>query len=101
MSACTISSQSLEQDARVVYVEVGALLAKNLTGIGRFIARLLETLSQHCSLRLVNMIDGRLAEHMRLSKALPPGQEIAISRQSLPAADADLSDWLKQVLRLP
>src|SRR5262249_49078388 len=77
----------------------GALLAKNLTGIGRFVARLVEALSRHCSLRLINSVEGRLAKHMRLSNALRGGEEIKIPRRSLPPADRDLEEWANAILR--
>jgi glycosyltransferase involved in cell wall biosynthesis len=96
-------SDQLHQRRRAndVYVDIGALLARNLTGIGRFVARLVEALSRRTSLRLFNSCRGSLAKHMRLSKALPFGQEIAVSQHILPSADDDLDVWVGRLLRLP
>jgi glycosyltransferase involved in cell wall biosynthesis len=101
MSAFSTVNRIEQTDFPILYVEIGALLAKNLTGIGRFIIRLLEALSPHCQLRLVNLVEPRLATHMRLSRALPSRQEIPIPRGSLPTADSDLKGWLRRTIKRP
>src|SRR5262245_59551648 len=84
-----------------IYVEVYPLLVKHLTGIGRFVARLVEALAHVRPLRLVNTIQGAHAENMRLSAALPCGYEIAVTRADLPPADADVGVWARRLLRRP
>jgi len=101
MSILAPSSKILQPPGGELYVEIGALLAKQLAGIGRFIARLIEALAQHRPLRLINAIDGRLAEHMRLSKKLCCGEEILVPRGSLPPADQDLKSWVCRLLKSP
>jgi glycosyltransferase involved in cell wall biosynthesis len=101
MSVLAMPQNALDPQPEELYVEIGALLAKNLTGIGRFVARLVEALSRYRSLRLVNGIQGRLAKHMRLSNALLGGEEITVPRFGLPPADPDLKEWVKRLLRRP
>jgi len=84
-----------------LYVEVSPLLTPHLTGIGRFVARLVEALARRSPLRLVNTIQADLARSMRLSTALPCGQEIAVNPGDLPGADRDIEAWRKELLRLP
>ncbi len=84
-----------------LYVEVYPLLLQNLTGIGRFVARLVEALAHIRPLRLVNTIQGQHAESMKLSSALPCGQEITVNRADLPAADADVGVWARRLMRRP
>src|SRR5262249_321795 len=81
--------------------EIGALLTQTLTGIGRFIARLVEALSALRPLKLINTFHGRPAKHMRLKHVLPPGQEIGVPQRGLPSADADAIRWVSHLLGLP
>ena len=83
------------------YVEISPLLVRQMTGIGRFVARLVEALSRLTPLRLVNTIQGEHAENMRLSNALPCGQEIIVPRGSLPPADGDVFRWARKVIHGP
>lgn len=83
------------------YVEISPLLVRQLTGIGRFVARLVESLSRLTPLRLINTIQGELAENMRLSTILPCGQEIIVPRGSLPPADGDVFRWARKVIHGP
>ncbi len=62
------------------YVEISPLLVRQMTGIGRFVARLVEALSRLTPLRLINTIQGEHADNMRLSNMLPCGQEIIVPR---------------------
>jgi glycosyltransferase involved in cell wall biosynthesis len=80
-----------------LYVEVSPMLGRHLAGIGRFAARLIEALSHHTTLRLVNTIQGEHARNMRLSKVLRCGQEIAIADPQLPSADPDLAQWARRL----
>jgi glycosyltransferase involved in cell wall biosynthesis len=82
-------------------VEVYPLLLKHLTGIGRFVARLVEALARVRPLRLVNTIQGAHAENMQLSNALPCGREIALGHADLPAADEDVGLWARRLMRRP
>lgn len=84
-----------------LYVEVSSLLARNLTGIARFVARLVEALSRITPLRLVTTIQGEHARSMRLSTALLCGQEIPVEVGSLPFADGNLDAWARKLLRRP
>ena len=84
-----------------IYVEISPLLVRQMTGIGRFVARLVESLSRLRPLRLVNTIQGELADNMRLSNALPCGQEIIVPRGSLPPADGDVFRWTRKVIHGP
>lgn len=80
-----------------LYVEVSPMLGRNLAGIGRFAARLIEALARHTPLRLVNTIQGDHARNMRLSKVLCCGQEMAITDPHLPSADPDLARWARRL----
>ncbi len=84
-----------------VYLEIYPLLLRHLTGIGRFVARLVEALAQLRPLRLVNTIQGEHAENMKLSSALPCGHEIVVPRADLPPADADVGVWARRLMRRP
>jgi len=85
--------------SRQLYVEVSPLLTPHLTGIGRFVARLVEALAQAAPLRLVNTIQADLARSMRLSTDLPCGQEIPVEPGDLPGADRDIEEWRRDLLR--
>ena len=70
-----------------------------LTGIGRFVARLVEALSQSHPLRLVTTVQedlpwGRFAKLRR-------GQDLPINPGELPPADGDLVAWTRAVLQRP
>jgi glycosyltransferase involved in cell wall biosynthesis len=84
-----------------LYVEVSTLLAPRLTGIGRFVARLVEALARQRPLRLVNTIEDRLAREMDLSAALPAGLEVAVTPAELPPADGDVGRWARRLLGRP
>ncbi len=84
-----------------IYMEISPLLVSQMTGIGRFVARLVEALSRLRPLRLINTIQGDLADNMRLSNALPCGQEIIVPRGSLPPADGDVFRWARKVIHGP
>jgi glycosyltransferase involved in cell wall biosynthesis len=80
-----------------LYVEVSPLLGKQLAGIGRFAARLVEALARLTPLRLVTTIQGEHARNMRLSQVLRCGQETALNDTALPSADLDLAQWVRQL----
>jgi glycosyltransferase involved in cell wall biosynthesis len=85
-----------------LYVEVTALLYPHLTGIGRFVARLVEALSAIVPLRLVTAVEGDMAPRVKLSKALPHGWEIALPPGELPSSDGlDVEAWAHALLRSP
>jgi glycosyltransferase involved in cell wall biosynthesis len=84
-----------------LYVEIGPLLLRRLTGIARFTARLVEALAERVPLRLISIVERRDARRDHLSTALVWGEEIAIERGSLPAADGDVADWSRAVLSRP
>lgn len=82
-----------------LYIEISPLLAKPLAGIGRFVARLIESLSRLTPLRLVNLIGGDPAVSIELSNALPYGREIRVTDNNLPAVGADLDLWVSTLLQ--
>jgi glycosyltransferase involved in cell wall biosynthesis len=84
-----------------LYVEVSALLAPHLTGIGRFVARLVEALARHQPLRLLSTINGAHAENVELLTDLQCGEEIHVRARDLPVADTDLDAWVRRLLRRP
>jgi glycosyltransferase involved in cell wall biosynthesis len=84
-----------------IYVEVSPLLSRQLAGIGRLVARLIEALLRIQPLRLFTTIQGDHARNMRLSNALRCGQEIELSGEFLPPADRDLESWARQLFRRP
>jgi glycosyltransferase involved in cell wall biosynthesis len=84
-----------------IYVEVSPLLGRNLAGIGRFAARLVEALARRVPLRLFNTIQGEHALSMRLANALPCGWEIAVGRDDLLPADEDLGRWARWLVQRP
>jgi len=86
---------------RPLYVDVYPLLVKDLTGVGRFVARLVEALARLTPLRLVTTIGGEHALIMNLSRSLLCGQEICLSPADPLAADSDLGRWTRRLLRRP
>lgn len=81
-----------------LYIEISPLLASPLAGIGRFVARLIETLSRLTPLRLVNLAQGR---GLKLSGALPYGREIRVTDNDCPTVGADLDLWVRRLLQCP
>src|SRR5438105_1130393 len=76
-----------------LYVEVSPLLTPHITGIGRFVARLVEALSRYTPLRLVTTVSGSRAQSMNLLTDLECGEEIVVAKNELPRADDDLEEW--------
>ena len=58
-----------------LYVEASSLLDRRLTGIGRFVARLLEALVRLRPIRLVTTVQAEMARNLQLSTAFLCGQE--------------------------
>ena len=92
-----VARPRLRCDDLPLYVEVSPLLTPRLTGIGRFVARLIEALARRKPLRLITTTQGRYRRSMRLSKALRCGQEIRLEGDALCPADADLSVWTRRL----
>jgi glycosyltransferase involved in cell wall biosynthesis len=86
---------------RPLYVDVYPLLVKNLTGVGRFVARLVEALARLTPLRLVTTIGGEHALIMNLSRSLLCGQEICLDPADPVAPERDLGRWARRLLRRP
>lgn len=84
-----------------LYIESAALLSGHLTGIGRFVARLIEALAPLTPLRLTTMISREQAAELKLSPLLRSGNDIPLSANDLPAPGIDLRDWVRHVLQLP
>jgi glycosyltransferase involved in cell wall biosynthesis len=87
--------------AAPLYMEVSPLLPRHLTGMGRFVARLVEALAQLTPLRLVTNVQACEARGRNQYTALLAGQEMAIEADSLPAADDDLEGWARRLLQHP
>jgi glycosyltransferase involved in cell wall biosynthesis len=87
-------------DAEPIYLEVTALLSRKLTGIGRYVARMLEALCRLVPLRLVTTVNEERARSSNLQRSLLSGKEIALEAGALPAAD-DVELWVRQLLRRP
>src|SRR2546421_6287663 len=84
-----------------LYVEASALLDRRLTGIGRFVARLIHALVQLRPIRLVTTVSAETARTSGLSTAFLCGQEIALDASHVPSVDADVGGWARNVLHLP
>ncbi|HEV3118241.1 MAG TPA: glycosyltransferase family 1 protein [Gemmataceae bacterium] len=84
-----------------LYVEASSLLDRRLTGIGRFVTRLVHALVQLRPVRLVTTIQAETAHSCGLSTALLCGQEIAIPAECVADIDTDVAAWARTVLRLP
>jgi glycosyltransferase involved in cell wall biosynthesis len=69
---------------RSLYVEISPLLEKRLTGIGRFVARLVEALARLVPLSLFTS---------------GADQEIDVSGLELPEADCDIQAWRRRLLQ--
>ena len=82
-----------------LYIEISPLLAMPLAGIGRFVVRLIENLASRTSMRLVNLAGVELSASLHLSDTLPYGREIRVTRNELPAVDADLNTWVRRLLQ--
>jgi len=84
-----------------LYVEVSPLLRKPLTGVGRFVARLLEALIPLTPLRLIATRSREDPHGTDLGVPLPWGEEIAIDALSRGPAAGDLTTWVRRLLSLP
>jgi glycosyltransferase involved in cell wall biosynthesis len=84
-----------------VYVEVSALMGRHVTGIGRWVALLIEALLRIGPVRLIRTVHGDFARSMRMSNALRCGREIALPQGCMPAADDDLLAWTRRLFRRP
>lgn len=68
-----------------IYVDVSALEEKHLTGIGRFVAQLVQALARLAPLRLLTT---------------EAGEYIAV-QGAVPDSDPDLESWVRRLLRRP
>src|SRR5438552_226962 len=84
-----------------LYVEINPLLTKHLTGIGRFVARLVEALARITPLRLVGTMPADYSRRLYLSNALTCGQEIIPTSADMPAPEEDLEAWVARLMRCP
>lgn len=96
-----LPASSLRTLAEPLYLDIYPLLAKQLTGIGRFVARLVESLAQLTPLRLITTIGGKRARSVNLSALMECGQEIPLTSSDLPQADDDVVTWVRQLFRRP
>src|SRR5439155_15485721 len=83
-----------------LYVEASAFLSRHLTGIGRFVARLVEGLVHETPLRLTTTMDRQTARDLDLSTTLTRGHEIPLTPELLPDAE-DTRVWVDRLLALP
>jgi glycosyltransferase involved in cell wall biosynthesis len=72
--------------AAPIYVDVSALEEKHLTGMGRFVAQLVQALARCAPLELLTTA---------------PGQSIPLRGVDLAESDLDLEHWARRVLRRP
>lgn len=84
-----------------LFVEASPLLARRLTGMGRFVARMIEALARLTPLRLVTNMQIWEARIAKISPALLRGQEIRLEPGDLPDADEDIQGWVREVLHQP
>jgi glycosyltransferase involved in cell wall biosynthesis len=89
------------KDVLPLYVEVSPLLARHLTGIARFAARLVEALARLTPLCLFSTVEGDFDGNMRWPNPLPSGYEIAVDRPDIGEADGDLDGWTRRLLGRP
>jgi glycosyltransferase involved in cell wall biosynthesis len=82
-----------------IYIEVSSLLSKKLTGIGRYVARMIEALSRVAPLRLVTTITHEQAIAIGLQRWLVRGREIRIAQGELPPVDKEVDLWVKRMLQ--
>jgi len=84
-----------------LYVEVSSLGTRQLTGIGRLTARLVEALARLTPLRLFSTLPGPFRFDIRRSRPLRRGELIAIATGDVAAIDGDLDAWVGALLRRP
>jgi glycosyltransferase involved in cell wall biosynthesis len=84
-----------------LYVEVSSLLNRRLTGIGRFVARMIEALVRVTPVRLVTTVQDEMARHIKLSTSFLCGHEISLTAADVPPADGDVALWARRLLRRP
>jgi glycosyltransferase involved in cell wall biosynthesis len=97
----TSGQGTAETDRNPIYIEVSPLLSKQLTGVGRLAARLVQALAPCVPVRLVTTMQRADVRRLGVATGLACGQEIAVPRADLPGADADLEAWVGRLLRLP
>jgi glycosyltransferase involved in cell wall biosynthesis len=86
---------------RPIYLEVNPFLQQGMTGVGRFVARLVEQLVRHVPLRLVTTIKRERADQQKLLKELVCGYEIAVDGSNVPSDAGDVMNWRRALLKLP
>src|SRR5437773_6104033 len=74
---------------------------RQVTGIARFTARLVEALSRLTPLRLVSVTPEAAAVLGKLCTALLSGQEIVLEQGALPPIGTDLPRWVERLIYLP
>jgi glycosyltransferase involved in cell wall biosynthesis len=100
-SILTARKQPAAVRTEPLYLDIYPLLARHLTGIGRFVARLVESLARLAPLRLITTIGGKQARSMNLSGLLLCGQEIRVGGDVLSSADGDVAGWARRLCRQP
>jgi glycosyltransferase involved in cell wall biosynthesis len=84
-----------------IYLEVNPFLQRRLTGVGRFVARLVENLARVAPLRLVTTMQLPAAKALNLRTDLICGQEIAVDASIFPETTGDIADWTRKLMKLP
>jgi glycosyltransferase involved in cell wall biosynthesis len=87
--------------AEPVYVESSSLLSRNLTGIGRYVARMVEAMVRMVPVRLVTTVTEEQARASKLLTSLVCGHEVELVPGQVPSADDDVGVWVRQLLRRP
>ncbi|HEX7446048.1 MAG TPA: glycosyltransferase [Pirellulales bacterium] len=87
--------------ANPIYVEIFPLLVPKLTGIGRFSARLVQSLNRLAPLRLTTFLDPRTQRVHELNQDLARGQEIALEIGAAGDSQDDVAEWVRQLCARP
>jgi glycosyltransferase involved in cell wall biosynthesis len=84
-----------------LYIDVNPFLQRRLTGVGRYVARLVESLARLVPLRLVTTLQFQAARALNLRTDLTCGQEIAVDPTTVPELSGDIADWTREILNFP
>lgn len=85
----------------VIYLEGNAFIHAQFTGVGRYIARLLEHLAMQAEVRLFTFLTPQQVLAMRRPEVPVWGHEIVVPPSLVDDIDGDLAVWAKGLLKLP
>ncbi|CAN5474239.1 glycosyltransferase family 1 protein [soil metagenome] len=98
-----MSSGSAMQPDQPIYIDASALFDSHITGIGRFVARMIEAVGQTRPVILFTTAS-RPSAAASEQGYLHWGAEIFISQRDMDALDpidVDVAEWAKKIVRLP